>query len=312
MLLIYMENSISVFCPTEAQVERFRAQLPSHADLPLCLCRTEAEFLEKLPEATAVFVWTFRQEWFQRAPKLLHVCTPAAGRDYFKVTPPPHVTLHYGSFHSAIMAETALGAVLAMAHGLLPYAASMQGTTNAWPREAMTSTAHRLALDTVGVLGCGHIGGAFAKLIRPLAGRVLGFHRNAHGDAGDGVEHVSIQRLDELLPEIDHLVCFLPSGPETDRLLSADRIARMRPTACFYNFGRGNVLDEAALAAQLRNGKLGGAVLDVFREEPLEAESPLRNAPRCFLYPHASAFSPDYLDLWFEKVASAMRAHPVE
>ena len=311
MLLVFLESDVPVFRPTEAQVARFRELAPPHAD-DIRLCRSETEFLRLLPEATAALVWRFRQEWFALAPRLRHVATPAAGRDYFHVEPPPTVTMHYGTFHGAIMAETALGAVLAMAHGLLPFAGAMKGEGGAWPQGPLAATAHRLALDTVTVLGCGHIGGAFARLVLPMAGRVYGIHRTwdgaraRPGAARDAIVHRPVSALDDVLGETDHLVCFLPSGPETDRLLDDRRLGLLKPGACLYNFGRGNLVDEAALARRLVSGRLGGAVLDVFREEPLPADSPLRSAPRCHLYPHASAFSPDYLDLWFARVAAAM------
>ena len=105
----------------------------------------------------------------------------------------------------------------------------------------------------------------------------------------------------QLLSVLCNLLCFLPSGPETDRLLDARRLALLNPSAFLCNFGRGNLVDETALAAALRAGRLGGALLDVFAEEPLPADSPLRSAPRCWLLPHASAFAPDYLDLYFEE-----------
>lgn len=305
MILVYLEDfDVPPFRPTEEQVERLRQLLPAQT---VRLCRSEREFLDGLPEATAVFVWGFLQKWFDLAPHLRHIATPAAGRDYFRVVPPPTVTMHYGTFHGAIMAETALAAVLSMAHGLLPYAAAMRDPATPWPRIPMARTAHRLALDTVAVLGCGNIGGTFARLIRPMAARVIGFHRTARPDSGDGIEHRLVADLDAILPSVDHLVCFLPSGPETDHLLNTSRLALLKPGACVYNFGRGNLIDESALAQALSEDRLGGAVLDVFQKEPLPADSPLRTAPNCFLYPHASAFSPDYLDIWFRDIAAILR-----
>ena len=103
MILVFLQNAIPCFQATDEQVRRFEEALPPFADLPVRLCRTEDEFTALLPQATAVFVWTFRQEWFAIAPRLRHVCTPAAGRDYFTVEPPECVTMHYGSFHGAIM-----------------------------------------------------------------------------------------------------------------------------------------------------------------------------------------------------------------
>lgn len=318
MILLYLENPIPVFTPTPAQVERFIQLLPPHADVPVHCCRSQDEFLHLLPQATAVLVWSFQQEWFALAPHLAHICTPAAGRDYFHITPPPTVTLHYGTFHSAIMAETALAAVLANAHGLLPYASTMKAdpsstssSSSAWPRIPLAHSAHRLALDTVAILGCGHIGSAFASLIQPFAAHTIGFHRSSPPPSANGITHLPISALEATLPSVDHLVCFLPNTPSTTLLLNAQRLALLKPTASLYNFGRGNLIDESALAAALHANHLAAAILDVFQVEPLPPSSPLRSAPNCFLYPHASAFSPDYLDLWLQRVANAIRNTPI-
>lgn len=310
MILIHLESDIPCFTVTDAQAERFRANLGSYAP-EIRICRSNAEFVGLLPEATAVFVWTFRQEWFALAPKLQHICTPAAGRDYFKVSPPPGVEMHYGSFHGAIMGETALGAVLSFCHGLLPFSGAMH-SGNDWPRAAMALRSRRLCGSNVAILGYGNIGRIFAKMLAPFGAAITGITRRHHPElaseaAALGVTLVLADSIDSVLPNVDHLVCFLPSGPDTDNLIDARRIALMKPTAAIYNFGRGNLIDEDALAKALSAGLLGGAVLDVFREEPLPASSPLRRAPNCWLYPHASAFSPDYLDLYFEKCVKAIK-----
>lgn len=304
MIAVFLSSPICCFEPDEGQVRRFEALLRVEAR-PVRLCRTEDEFLEALPGAWAAVVWTFRQEWFDLSPTLRHVCTPAAGRDYFRVVPPPCVTLHYGSFHGAIMAETALGAMLSMAHGLLPFADGMRGAGDGWPRLEMAAYGRRVAGSTVVVLGCGRIGTALARLAAALGARVIGVTRTPH-PAEPGIERVTTDRLDDMLPLADHLVCFLPSGAATDRILDARRLALLRPRCFLYNFGRGNAVDEDALADALRAGRLGGAVLDVFREEPLPPDSPLRTAPNCFAYPHASAFVPEYLDLYFWELAAEM------
>ncbi len=304
MTVVYLSSPIGCFEPNEEQVRRLEALLPDAAR-PVRLCCTETEFLAALPGAETAVVWTFRQEWFKLAPALRHVCTPAAGRDYFRVVPPPRVTLHYGSFHGAIMAETALGAMLSMAHGLLPFADGMRGAGGGWPRLEMDLHGRRVAGSTVVVLGCGRIGTALARLAATLGARVIGVTRTPR-PAEPGIERIGADRLDDVLPLADHLVCFLPSGSETDRILDARRLALLRPTCFLYNFGRGNAIDEDALAESLCVRRLGGAVLDVFREEPLPSDSPLRTAPNCFLYPHASAFAPEYLDLYFKELAAEM------
>ena len=314
MILIYLQNDIPCFQPTDEQVRRFDALLPEYADRPVRVCRSETEFVSLLPEATAVFVWTFRQEWFALAPHLRHLCTPAAGRDYFKVTPPPEVTMHYGSFHGAIMGETALAAMLAYCHGLLPFSTDMRADADAgWPRIAMARHGRRLGTSSVTILGYGNIGRHFGRMLAPFGAKVTGVTRTPHPEladeaAGLGIALDTTDHLDAILPKTDHLVCFLPSGDATTNLLNARRLALMRPSSVIYNFGRGNLIDEQALADALTAGRLAGAVLDVFKVEPLPLDSPLRKAPNCWLYPHASAFAPDYLDLYFDKCAKAMRA----
>lgn len=313
MLLLFLQNPIPCFQVTDGQARCFEAALPDSADRPVRVCRTEEEFTALLPQATAVFVWTFRQEWFDLAPRLRHVCTPAAGRDYFKVVPPEGVTMHYGSFHGAIMGETALGCLLAWCHGLLPFANAMKtDDASPWPRLDMARHGRRLAGSAVTILGYGHIGRIFARMLAPFGAKVTGVTRTPHPELADeaaalGVALATADRLDALLPATDHLVCFLPSGVATTNLLDARRLALLRRGAALYNFGRGNLIDEQALADALASGHLGGAVLDVFQSEPLPGDSPLRHAPNCWLYPHASAFAPDYLDLYFAKCAQAMR-----
>ena len=303
-IAVFLENKVPVFAPTDAQVERFRGRLPD--GWRVVACRSEAEFLAALPETTFALVWTFRQDWFALAPRLRAVCTPAAGRDYFRVVPPPGVELRYGSFHGAIMGETAAAAVLGFARGLLPFASLMRADGGAapWPRDAFVPVARRVAGSTAVVLGFGHIGRAAGERLHALGVRVVGVSRAVHPAPdwfGPDDRLATEAELDAVLPEADHLLCFLPSGPETDRLLDARRLALLNPSAFLCNFGRGNLVDETALAAALRAGRLGGALLDVFAEEPLPADSPLRSAPRCWLLPHASAFAPDYLDLYFEE-----------
>lgn len=307
MILIYLEHEIPCFRITDEQAEAFQRKLPANADLPLLVCRSEKEFLQNLKDASIVFVWTFKQEWFDLAPKLKDICTPAAGKDYFKVSPPCHITMHYGSFHGTIMGETALGALLATTHGLLPYSASMH--TQTWPRTELAQSSKQLSLSTVLILGFGSIGKKFAEYLRPFSPKIIAITEHPHPEYEEqykGITHSTIENLDKYLPLADHIVAFLPSGKKTTHILNSKRLFNLKPTAYIYNFGRGNLIDEEALFFALSANKLSGAILDVFEEEPLSPASKLRKLPNCFLYPHSSAFSPNYLDIYFDKVAKVM------
>jgi len=92
----------------------------------------------------------------------------------------------------------------------------------------------------------------------------------------------------------------LPLTPATDHLIDARRLARMRPGAYIYNVSRGAIIDEAALVEALRAGRLGGAGLDVYEQEPLPADSPLWDLDNVILTPHVAGVTP----LYYERTAA--------
>ncbi|GIW06696.1 MAG: 2-hydroxyacid dehydrogenase [Dehalococcoidia bacterium] len=149
--------------------------------------------------------------------------------------------------------------------------------------------------QTVGIFGLGGIGDETARLAHALGMRVIAAKRSPgapppYVDALYGPDGLPI-----LLRESDFLVLAAPATPETEGLVGAAELAQMKPTARLINVGRGSILDEDALAAALREGRLAGAALDVYRVEPLPEHSPLRSAPNVLLSPHRS-FLTQHLD----------------
>lgn len=143
----------------------------------------------------------------------------------------------------------------------------------------------------VGVLGLGPIGCEVARLSRSLGMRVTGVRRTPRGD--EPCETVALSDLDDLLPQVDALVVALPLGDETRGLIDARRLALLPPGALFVNVGRGPIVDEPALIEALRAGRLGGAGLDVFAEEPLSPTSALWSLPNVIVTPHSSGNCPE-------------------
>lgn len=310
IVLWITHRQVSEWALTAKQAARFERRLPS--GVRVTCCASSAEFLDALPAADVAVVWKFRQEWFERAPRLRLLSTPAAGREYLAVTPPPGVALHFGAFHGAIMAETVLALILGLCRGVLEHARELSPPrSEAWPRDHYSGRLVRLHGAHLVLLGFGHIGQWIARYAKPFGARITGIRRNppperpAFLEASDRV--LGLEALDATLPTADHLVLALPATPQTDRILDARRLALLPPTARVYNVGRGNAIDEEALAAALHAGRLAAAALDVCATEPLPAESPLRTAPNCHLYPHVSALAPDYLDLYFEELADRLR-----
>jgi phosphoglycerate dehydrogenase-like enzyme len=145
---------------------------------------------------------------------------------------------------------------------------------------------------TCGIIGLGDIGTEVARRAKAFGMRVLAVKRQASVRPDFVDELRDITGLDRLLAESDHIVNCLPGTAHTFHLLDAGRIGLMKRGARLYNIGRGNTLDEAALVAALESGRLAGAGLDVFEQEPLPADSPLWRMANVIVTPHRSGQSP--------------------
>ncbi len=154
-----------------------------------------------------------------------------------------------------------------------------------------------LAGKTLGVVGYGEIGQASARLARAFGMRVLALRRHAAtAEAVDGEIAWPPDRLPDLLAASDYVVVATPLTPETRGLIGRDELALMKPTAVVINVGRGPVIDEAALVDALRAGRLRGAVLDVFEQEPLPAGHPLYALENVLVSPHTADHVPGWLE----------------
>lgn len=143
---------------------------------------------------------------------------------------------------------------------------------------------------TVGIVGYGSIGVEVARLLEPFGCRVLATRRHPDRGAGEAsnVELFPLDGLGDVLRASDIVVIAAPLTEETAGLIGADQLAEMREDAWLINIARGRLIDELALRRALDSGWIGGAVLDVFSEEPLSPESPLYRTPNLIITPHTS------------------------
>ena len=161
------------------------------------------------------------------------------------------------------------------------------GTWSSRVPGAVTGSLHG---ETVGIVGLGNIGSAFARRIAALETHVIAcdpYVDDARFKAL-GVERVD---LPTLAARADYVSVHALLNAETRGLINEAFFRRMKPTACLVNTSRGPVVDEAALVRALQERKLAGAALDVFEQEPLAADSPLRRMDNVILTPHAAYFS---------------------
>ena len=191
-----------------------------------------------------------------------------------------------------VRVTTSAGAqAVPIAQTVMLYLLALSRDLPGWLREQAERTWRPRAIRDLqgthlGVIGLGPIGIEVARLGLAFGMRVTGVRRTPRGD--EPCETWPLERLPELLPTVDHLVVALPLTGETRGLLDAAALDRLPSHAVFVNIARGEIVDEAALADALAGGRLAGAALDVFEEEPLPAESPLWSLPNVIVTPHSA------------------------
>ena len=165
-----------------------------------------------------------------------------------------------------------------------------------WRRTADMANLRALYGRTIGILGMGHTGKELAKRAQAFEMTVLGYRRRDQ-PLPDGVDRMYCsdrgEGIDEILEQADILALVLNLSDATHHLIGAAQIARMKPSAIIVNLSRGGVIDQDALIAALKEGRLAGAGLDVTDPEPLPAGHPLWDTPNVLLTPHFTAALPD-------------------
>lgn len=199
--------------------------------------------------------------------------------------------------NASAVAEMALSLLLAVKRHIVTY---HQGIlVDEWP----SLYAHELFGSTCGILGFGAIGQSFAKLLNGFACRVLVYDYKQRSElvASFGAE---LANLDQIFREADSVSIHLPLNQKTDGLVNADFLNLMKPGAVLVNTSRGKLICERDLIDALNSGALAGAGLDVFTEEPLPENSPLRKMENVVLTPHASGQTYESLQKTYEMAIS--------
>jgi glyoxylate reductase len=227
-------------------------------------------------------------------PRLRAISSVSVGVDHVDLAAATARGIPVG-FTPGVLTETTAD----LAFALLLAAARRIGEAERWLRRGEWTEARRWEPDlllgrdvhgaTLGLVGLGAIGLAVARRARGFGMRVLGWSRRPKPEAvALGVEPVA---LDELLARSDFVSVHVAATAETRRLIGAAALARMQPGAILVNTARGEVVDEDALVAALRAGRLAGAALDVYAREPLPPDSPLLALENVVLTPHIGSAS---------------------
>ena len=280
-------------------------------------CRTEDEVIEAGRGASALIVqWaTVGERAFTALPDLRFISRLGIGYDMIDVDAAARHGVAVANTPDYCIEEVVthtLALILDRVRGITAHDRSMR--EGGWAPIAAFPAAARPSAQTLAVIGYGRIGSRVAA-----AAAAIGFDVTVHDPlvpadriAADGLRAAD---LDEALSESDVITLHAPLTEGTRHMIDVERLASMREGAILVNTCRGGLVDEAALAEALRVGRLGGAALDVFEREPLDAASALRQLPHLTLTSHSAWYSPSSLrDLPLyatRQVIAFLRGEPV-
>ncbi|MCX7855515.1 MAG: D-2-hydroxyacid dehydrogenase [Anaerolineae bacterium] len=276
----------------------------------------DGEISESLEEADVLFLrWGLSPEATRRliaqTPNLRWVHTISAGVDHLlfpELRESDTILTNASGVFNIPIAETVVAYILAVVKRLPEFWARQR--EHRWEKLPL----RELRDLTVGIIGLGDIGAEVARLCRAFGMRVLGLRRRpAPSDIADEV--MPPDRLHDLLARSDFVVIAVPLTAETRGMIGRAELAAMKPDAWLINISRGAIVDEEALIEALREGRIGGACLDVFVQEPLPPESPLWDLPNVIITPHNSWSSPHIeereIDLFLENLRRYVAGEPL-
>jgi len=267
------------------------------------------EFDEALPRAHGLVVRSatkVRRDLLDRAPELLVVGRAGVGVDNIDLeacTARGIAVCNAPAGNTVAAAELTLALMLAAVRQVTAADASVRA--GEWARARLQGA--ELRGRTLGLVGCGRIGGEVARRCRAFGMRVVAFDPYLTDERADELR-VERTSLDEVVAQADVLSLHTPLTDDTRGMIDGQVIARMKSGGFLVNVARGGLVDEAALSRALVDGQLAGAALDVYAEEPLAADSPLREAPNLVLTPHLGASTLEAQELVATEIAEAVRA----
>jgi phosphoglycerate dehydrogenase-like enzyme len=296
-VLVAIHSQVAAWNIPVEHVERLRKEFPGHTFVH---ATNEADVVRQITSADIGFMGEISPAQFGAAQALRWIHSPAAGVGnmlFRELRESPVIISNSRGMSANVIAEH----VLALTLGLfrkLPLALRRQSDRR-WAQDEMyLPPATRTIVGAAAVIvGVGGIGEAVARRLSSLGASVTGIRRQPERGTPEGVDRVdSPDHLLDHLPYADVVVVAAPYTASTRHLIGARELAVMRRDAIIINVSRGQLVDESALAAALASNTIGGAGLDVFEHEPLDASSLLWTHPNVIITPHTSGFRPDHWD----------------
>jgi phosphoglycerate dehydrogenase-like enzyme len=237
-----------------------------------------------------------RENLRSRAPKLKWIQTTGAGVDGLMPFDwlPEDVTITNNSGAHGDKAEDSCAMALLMLNSRMPEVLTNQRERQ-WKPIFTTPIEGRTAV----VIGFGDLGQAAGRAAKKLGLNVIAVTRSGKPTKPADVVY-PVTRIERALPKADFVIVTTPLTAQTRGLMNRERLALLKPHVGFMNIGRSPIVDYTALTQMLAKGELSGAVLDVFDQEPLPADSPVWTTPNLLVMPHISCDDPRYIDQLFD------------
>ena len=292
-LLLALHHRLEMWTIPAWFVEKLRAEFP---EFEITHRNTYDKLEDYVQDVEVLLTLSLRPDQFKAAKKLKWLHCPAAAVHQFSFPEfvNSDVILTNGrDVHGPVVAEHVMALIYAMAKNLHLSARYQQ--KREWGQEPVwyaNPHPRLIAGATLGLVGLGSIGRPVAKHASALGMRVIATRGNPEKGSVEGVTQVfPPSQLDQLLAQSDYIVLAAPIVSSTERLIGAKQLAQMKPDACLINVGRGQLLDEPALAQVLREKRIGGAALDVFDQEPLPPDSPFWDLENVLITPHTAGLA---------------------
>jgi len=288
------EARLRAEAPPGWEIDVVRAPTSSDGDGP----KGASEEAQRLiPEAEVYFGFGFTPDLLRAAKKLRWVHSAAAGVGNVLSSGIANTDIQLtnsAGIHGPPIAEYIVAGILHFLRGL--DVAIAQQRRSEWNKTffvAEDSPLREISECRVLIIGTGGLGGETARRLAALGATCVGVRRRPQLGAPEGFASVTGQDgLDDELSKADVVVLAAPLTADTTEMMTRERLMRLPKGAIVVNVARGAQLDDEALADLLERGRLRGAVLDVFREEPLPATSRLWSLPNTLITPHVSPVSP--------------------
>jgi len=292
-LLIVIRHSFELWNPPDWFAERLRRDFPQ---LEVVHLKDYTGIDQHICDAEIAIAWSLRPEQVKSAGNLRWVHSTAAAVHQLmfpELVESDIVLTNARDVHGPVVAEHVMALIFALAKRI-PHAVRLQ-EKHIWGQKAMWDAHPRpreIAGAKLGLVGVGSIGRAVAARASALGMAVIALREHPELARPEGVDHAfSPEQFESFLSQSDFVVLAAPVTPQTRRFIDAPRLRQMKHDAYLINVGRGALIDEAALAEVLRDGRIGGAAIDVFEKEPLSPGSPFWDLDNILITPHTAGLT---------------------